>query len=145
MEDNNAEHIKKYLQHTEQNMKMVTNDPIALHGFTQVPNFLFKPMKDERGERIKLSIDAKFLYAKYLSYAWHNNLVFPGQETMAKDLDMSRTYITKYTKALSDVGLLKIVRRGQGKTNLIELHFRVSGKVHKQGQNRDRNSLMSQQ
>ena len=51
-------------------------DPIALHGFTQLSNFILR--------NPDLSTNAKTtLRALILSYAWHNNLCFPGQERLA--------------------------------------------------------------
>lgn len=52
-------------------------DPIALHGFTQLPNFILcNP---------DISIGAKTTYSLFLSYAWHNSLSFPGLDTLAVD------------------------------------------------------------
>jgi hypothetical protein len=36
------EHIGKQLAAIEQNIKINSADPIAVHGFTQVPNFILK-------------------------------------------------------------------------------------------------------
>lgn len=45
-------------------------DPISTGGFTQIPNYLLNN-KD-------LTNNAKVVYAKLLSYAWHNHHVFPA-------------------------------------------------------------------
>jgi hypothetical protein len=36
------EHIAGNLQKIEQNMRLNSADPIALHGFTQLPNFILR-------------------------------------------------------------------------------------------------------
>jgi hypothetical protein len=36
------EHIGGQLQRIEQNMRLNTADPVALHGFTQLPNFILR-------------------------------------------------------------------------------------------------------
>ena len=72
------EHIGGQLQKIEQNMRLNTADPIALHGFTQLPNFILR--------NPDLSTNAKTTYALLLSYAWHNNLCFPGQERLAEHM-----------------------------------------------------------
>jgi hypothetical protein len=70
------EHIRKQLAKIDQNIKINSADPVALHGFTQVPNFILKNPDISNG--------AKTTYALFLSYAWHNSPCFPGQDTLAK-------------------------------------------------------------
>jgi hypothetical protein len=74
------------LQQLERNIELVKADPIAQHGFTQVPNFLFI--------NSGLSMGAIVVYAKFLSYAWHNNYCFPGQQRLADDLHVSLRSVT---------------------------------------------------
>ena len=88
------DHIGKQLEKIERNIELVTNDPIALHGFTQVPNFLFK--------NSGLTMGAIVVYAKFLSYAWHNDYCFPGQQRLADDLDMGIASINRFIKELED-------------------------------------------
>jgi hypothetical protein len=92
-------------------------DPVSAGGFTQVPNCLLN--------QSDLSFAAKVVYAKLLSYAWHNNRVFPGQETMAKELGTSQPSITRSIGELEVQGWLEVQRRGQGKTNIYVLKHRV--------------------
>ena len=66
--------------------------PIALHGFTQLPNFILRDPD--------ISIGAKTTYALFLSYAWHNNLCFPGQNTLAKAIGMSIGSVNAFIKEL---------------------------------------------
>ena len=47
-------------------------DLLSGKGFTQVPNHLLKDPN--------LSPGAKLAYAMLLSYAWHNDFCYPGQE-----------------------------------------------------------------
>lgn len=95
-------------------------DPVSAGGFTQVPNFILKNKE--------LTLGAKVSYATLLSYAWHNNLVFPGQDTMAKETGMGKRSIVRYIKELQDVGYLDVQRRGQGKTNVYVLSYKAKRK-----------------
>ncbi len=98
-------------------------DPVSAGGFTQVPNVILK--------HAKLSANAKVVYALMLSYAWHNNRVFPGQDRMAEDLGTSRPTVTKAVAELVQEGWLETQRRGQGKTNIYILKYRVDAKKAK--------------
>ena len=100
-----------------QNIVLQGFDPISAGGFTQVPNFLLNDPK--------ISANAKVVYAKLLSYAWNNDRVFPGQDTMAKDVGMSQPTIARAVKELEGNEWLEIERRGQGKTNIYILKYRV--------------------
>src|SRR5215813_1576864 len=114
------DHISTQLKNIEQNIKVNSVDPIALHGFTQLPNFILRDPN--------LSIGAKATYALFLSYAWHNNLCFPGQDRLAKDLGMSVGRVNDFVKELQACALIDITRRGQGKTNLYTINFVVKRK-----------------
>src|SRR3954451_16407777 len=100
-----------------QNIVLEGFDPVSAGGFTQVPNILLN--------ETALSFAAKVSYAKLLSYAWNNNMVFPGQETMAKDIGSSRSVVNRAVMELQGRGWLQIQRRGQGKTNVYVLKHRV--------------------
>jgi biotin operon repressor len=101
----------------EKNLKLDTLNPVLQGGFTQVPNFILK----DAG----LSLGAKVTYAMFLSYAWHNDSCFPGQDRLAEDMGMSRSRVTEFVGELEGSGLISIQRRGQGKTNLYTIHFQV--------------------
>ena len=113
------EHIGKQLSAIEQNIKINSADPIAVHGFTQVPNFILK--------NPDISIGAKTTYALFLSYAWHNQFCFPGQERLAKDMGIAS--VNRFIKELESCDLIEIIRRGQGKTNLYTVNFVVKRKT----------------
>ena len=113
--DGAPRHIGDVLR--ERNIRLDTNDPVVRGGFTQIPNFILNDPK--------LSLGAKVTYAKFLQYAWHNDHCFPGQERLAGEIGMSRTRVNEFTKELERLGLIKIKRRGQGKTNLYEIKFVV--------------------
>ena len=104
----------------EQNITLATHDPVARGGFTQVPNFILK--------NPELSAGSKVAYAMFLSYAWHNDSCFPGQDRLATDMGMSRPRVTQLIAELERAGLVKIQRRGQGKTNLYTIHFQVAAR-----------------
>jgi hypothetical protein len=114
------EHIGQRLRQIERNMKVNSTDPIALHGFTQLPNFILRDPK--------ISIGAKAAYSLLLSYAWNNDLCFPGQDRLAKDLGMGIASINRFIKELEDCALIEITRRGQGKTNFYTINFVVKPK-----------------
>jgi biotin operon repressor len=113
--DDAPRHIGEILR--EHNIRLATKDPVALGGFTQVPNFILNDPT--------LSLGAKVAYAKFLQYAWHNDHCFPGQDRLASEIGMSRTRVNEFTKELERAGLIKITRRGQGRTNLYEIKFVV--------------------
>jgi hypothetical protein len=117
------DHIGRQLSNIERNIKLNSADPISLHGFTQLPNFILR--------NPDLSIGAKTTYALFLSYAWHNDFCFPGQDRLAKDIGMSVGSVNAFIKELEAAGLIEITRRGQGKTNLYTVNFAVRKKPSK--------------
>jgi len=110
----------------EKNLQLDTANPVLQGGFTQVPNFILKDSN--------LSPGAKVTYAMFLSYAWHNDSCFPGQDRLAEDMGMSRSRVTEFVGELESAGLISIQRRGQGKTNIYTIHFQVrpAGDKHPQ-------------
>jgi Helix-turn-helix domain len=117
------DHIGANLAAIDRNIRVNSADPIALHGFTQLPNFILRDPS--------LSIGAKTTYALFLSYAWHNNLCFPGQDRLARDIGMSIGSVNGFVKELEASGLIEIQRRGQGKTNVYTINFVVKRKASK--------------
>ena len=117
----------------EKNLQLDTTNPVLQNGFTQVPNFILKDPK--------LSLGAKVAYAMFLSYAWHNDSCFPGQDRLAEDMGMSRSRVTEFVGELERSGLVTIARRGQGKTNLYTIHFQVKRAVDKTPQKSARRLL----
>jgi predicted transcriptional regulator len=111
------EHIGVNLEKIEQNMKLNTVDPIARYGFTQLPNFILR--------NPDLSANAKTVYSLLLSYAWHNNLCFPGQERLAEHMGAHVSTVSRAISELEDCSLIEIERRGQGKTNFYTVNFVV--------------------
>ena len=101
----------------EKNLQLDTVNPVLQGGFTQVPNFI---LKDPH-----ISVGAKVAYAMFLSYAWHNDSCFPGQDRLAEDMGLTRVRVTQLISELDAAGLVTIQRRGQGKTNLYTIHFQV--------------------
>ena len=107
----------------EQNMRINSADPVALHGFTQVPNFILR--------NPDLSANAKTTYALLLSYAWHNDLCFPGQERLADQMGTHVATVSRAIQELEASSLIDIDRRGQGKTNFCTINFVVKKKIRK--------------
>ena len=101
----------------EKNLQLDTNNQVLQGGFTQVPNFILRDSK--------ISVGAKVAYAMFLSYAWHNDSCFPGQDRLAEDMGMTRPRVTQLINELEAAGLVTVQRRGQGKTNLYVIHFQV--------------------
>jgi hypothetical protein len=106
-----------------QNIVLQGFDPVSAGGFTQVPNVLLND-KD-------LTANAKLVYSKLLSYAWYNNMVFPGQERMAEEIGSSKSVVNRAVLELQKNGWLEIQRRGQGKTNVYVLKHTVTSKPGK--------------
>ena len=114
------DHIGTQLNKIEQNIKLNTADPIARYGFTQVPNFILR--------NPDISIGAKTTFAMFLSFAWHADCCFPGQDRLAKDMGMSIGSVNAFIKELETAGLIEIERRGQGKTNIYTINYVVKKK-----------------
>jgi biotin operon repressor len=109
------EHISEALK--ERNIILETSDPVVADGFTQVPNFILK--------NDALTVGEKITFAMFLSYAWHNDKVFPGQERLAKDIGITRQSVNTFIKGLEKKGFLTIKRRGLGLTNIYTLRYLV--------------------
>jgi len=112
------QHIGEIIK--ERNIGVDSDHPLATGGFTQVPNFILKSPA--------LSVGEKVVYAMFLSYAWHNEFCFPGQERLAEDLGMSVSRVNEFIKGLEKAGYIEIQRRGQGKTNFYKIKFHVKPK-----------------
>lgn len=111
------EHITAQIAIASANIKFDRADPVTQLGFTQLPNFILRDPK--------LSAGAKVVYAMFISYGWHNNFCFPGQEKLAADMGLTRPRVTQLIGELEAAGLITIQRRGQGKTNIYVIHFQV--------------------
>ena len=114
------QHIGAQLENIEQNMRINSSDPIARYGFTQLPNFILRSPE--------LSANAKTAYALLLSFAWHNNLCFPGQERLAEHMGTHVSTVSRAMTELEEFSLIEIERRGQGRTNYYTINFVVKKK-----------------
>jgi len=117
MEYQSERHIGDILKTRERNIEIIGADLATRHGFTQVPNFILTK-KD-------ISVGAKLAYAMLLKYAWNNDACFPGQLTLADDMGSGERSVRRYLEELEKAGLLDIVQRGLGKTNLYRLFLVV--------------------
>lgn len=104
----------------ERNIVFEAPNPVTAEGFTQVPNFILRSPK--------LSVGAKLTYAMFLSYAWHNEFCYPGQEKLAEAIGVSRQSVGNFIRELEGEGLIGVKRRGLGKTNLYTIRFRAQRK-----------------
>ena len=95
-------------------------DPVSSGGFTQVPNFILKS-KD-------LSVGAKLTYSMLLSYAWANDYCFPGQETLADDMGVSRRSVVSFIKELQTRDCISVKRQGLNRPNIYTLHLTIKKK-----------------
>jgi hypothetical protein len=114
------EQIAANIANIARNIEIVGADPITLHGFTQVPNFVLTQKN--------LSVGAKLAYAMLLKYAWGDQACYPGQVKLAEDMGAAERSIRTYLKELETSGLLEIEQRGLGKTNLYRLHLTITKK-----------------
>lgn len=104
----------------ERNIILEAPDPVTAGGFTQVPNFILRSST--------LSMGAKLTYAMFLSYAWNNDLCFPGQEKLAESIGVSRQSVGTFIHELEQEELVSVQRRGLGKTNVYTIRFRVASR-----------------
>lgn len=115
MEHNAGRHIGDILK--DRNIEIIGADPVTQHGFTQVPNFILT--------KNDISVGAKLAYAMLLKYTWDKDACFPGQATLAEDMGSGERSVRRYLEELEMGGLLQIVQRGLGKTNLYRLFLTV--------------------
>ena len=118
------EHIAQRLTDIARNIEIVGADPVTLHGFTQVPNFILT--------NPAISVGAKLGYAMLLKYAWGDGACFPGQIKLAEDMGAGERSVRRYLDELDKAGFLEIKQRGLGKTNLYRLFLTVQ-KFDKRG------------
>ncbi len=116
-----VQHISELLR--DKNIVLKGADALSQRGFTQVPNHVL------RSDRI--SAGAKLAYTMLLSYAWHNEFCFPGQERLAKDMGVTSRSVVTYIKELEIEHFLTVQRRGQGRANLYELNLTTKVKHRK--------------
>lgn len=108
----------------DRNIKLIGADSLSERGFVQVPIAILR--------HPDISMGAKMAYTSLLSYAWHNDYCFPGQDRMAEEIGAGRTKVNEWIKELERKGFIKIARRGQGKTNLYEVNLKFKlGKTKK--------------
>lgn len=89
------------------------DDELWQHGFTIVPNgIVVSPT---------VSTSAFRLYALFLHYAREDAKCWPGQDGLALVSGMGERTIRTATRELEELGLLRTIRRGLGKTNLYVL------------------------
>ena len=114
------EHIGGALKQLERNMAINSADPIARHGFTQIPNFILR--------NPDVGVGAKTVYGLLLSYAWNNDYCFPGQEKLAADAGVSKRSVVTFMAELESLALIEVERRGLGKTNFYTINFAIKAK-----------------
>lgn len=109
--------LGELIEEKEKTILLKGFDLVAAQGFTQVPNLVLK--------QAALSAGAKLVYALLLSYAWHNNSCFPGQDRLVADCGKTQAWVSQQMKDLEKHEFLEIQRRGQGKTNIYVLSYRI--------------------
>ena len=80
-------------------------------GFTQINNAVLRCYPE-------LSDGEKMTYAVLKSFAYVGPETFVGQETLARARNSTVSTISRHLTRLIEVGLVKVRRRGQGKTNI---------------------------
>jgi hypothetical protein len=98
-------------QVTEQRDKLVWDD--APGGWTHVPNYVI---------RSGIDADALQLLLVLMSYAYGDkDTCFPGQETLANDMDVSERTVRNRLGKLTELGLIRYERRGFNKSNIYHI------------------------
>lgn len=80
-------------------------------GFTQINNAVLRCYPE-------LSDGEKMTYAVLKSFAYVGPETFVGEQTLARARDVTVSTISRHLNRLIEVGLVKVRRRGQGKTNI---------------------------
>jgi hypothetical protein len=104
-------------------IKIVGADAFTQEGFTQIPNAILRS-KEIGGME-------KCTYSLLLSYAWHNDSCFPGQDRLAQDLGCHRSTANGYIRNLRKKGFINVKRQGLNKPNIYEVNLKA--KVLKTG------------
>lgn len=132
--------LAKNQNHINQQIKkgatLIIEDPVEYYGFTQAANVILlcgNKLSDEE-HRVYLAI-------RSFAYGGKKNC-FPGQETIGKLVGKSRENVNRIIQQLKIKGLLKIIRRGLGLTNIyilcripdsfIEEHQKIKDVIEKQ-------------
>ena len=102
----------------DRNLLLKGADIATQRGWTGVPNFIL--------ESKEISMGAKLTYAMLLKYAREEDECFPGQERLANDTGCGPRSVVRYISELERVGLITILRRGQGRPNLYTIHIKAS-------------------
>lgn len=88
-------------------------DPVLQKGFTQIPNVVLR--------NPELSVAARLTYAMLQSFAWESEKCWTGRAKLAWLVGVSERSLYDYLSELKEARLLKIIKRGQGKTDLYRL------------------------
>jgi len=80
-------------------------------GFTQISNAVLRCYPE-------LSDGEKMTYAVLKSFAYVGPETFVGEETLARARSVTISTISRHLSRLVEIGLVKVRRRGQGKTNI---------------------------
>ena len=89
--------------------QVVIQNQILNSGFAAFPYLV---MKDKN-----LSLGGRMTYAFLLMYAWQEGSCFAGQETMAKDMGISRAQVQRNLYELRDAKYIKIERKDKRYNN----------------------------
>ena len=102
----------------DRNLLLRGADIATQRGWTGVPNFIL--------ESKQISIGAKLTYAMLLKYAREMDECFPGQDRLAKDMGASARSVRTWLNELSQVELIDVKHRGQGRPNLYTVHLKAA-------------------
>ena len=83
---------------------------VEQRGFTTLPNVVLTDAT--------LTVQARLTYAILRHYAWQEEKCWPGQAALAGLLCCSERSLRSYIAELALRGLVKVERRGQGRTNV---------------------------
>jgi len=89
---------------------LIIKDEALKGGFSQIPNIILR--------NPSLTGNEKCVYCLLLSYAWQDKECFPGQDTLATDMGISRVSINQLLHKLRKKRLISWKRRGLGKCNI---------------------------
>ncbi|MGC9317048.1 MAG: ArsR/SmtB family transcription factor [Armatimonadota bacterium] len=106
------------LEHRSDNQQRLDHEPLVQYedleqatGFTQVSNAVLRCYPE-------LSDGEKMTYAVLKSYAYVGRETFVGEQTLARARGITVSTVSRHLTRLIDVGLVRVRRRGQGKTNI---------------------------
>lgn len=112
---------------------LLLEDETIRHGFVIFPKSLIYARN--------LSAEAKMLYGVLVGYAFEKDHCFPGLDRLCEDMGLTANTLRLRMNELKAAAILKVKRRGQGKTNVYIIADLRNAKFEYQKSSASRNAI----